>query len=97
MAQSKAHIKASNKYNKEHYAKIQANIGKCDYNIACAFCYMANMSKAQLITQAIRKYIADEMESENGTMMKFLQLQSPLILTLNKSNNFVMKQETKLQ
>lgn len=63
MAQSKAHIKASNKYNKEHYAKIQANISKCDYNMACAFCYMANMSKAQLITQAIRKYIADEMES----------------------------------
>lgn len=63
MAQSKAHIKASNKYNKEHYAKIQANIGKCDYNMACAFCHMANMSKAQLITQAIRKYIADEMES----------------------------------
>ena len=25
MAQSKAHIKASNKYNKEHYAKFQAN------------------------------------------------------------------------
>ena len=31
MAVSKAHIKASNKYNKENYKKIQANVKPEDY------------------------------------------------------------------
>ena len=63
MAQSKAHIKASNKYNKEHYAKIQANIGKITYNGACVYCSHFHIPKAQLISNAIRKYIFDEMVS----------------------------------
>lgn len=62
---SKAQIEASNKYNKEHYAKIQANINKSVFNGACKFCYISGMSKAQLITQSIRKYIFDEMISGN--------------------------------
>lgn len=63
MAQSKAHIKASNKYNKEHYSKIQANIGKITYNGACVYCAHFHIPKAQLISNAIRKYIFDEMVS----------------------------------
>ena len=65
MAVSKAHINASNKYNKEHYAKIHANINKNDFNGACKFCDVSGMSKAQLISNAIRKYIFDEMLTGN--------------------------------
>lgn len=63
MAVTKAHIKASNKYNKEHYSKIQANIGQITYNGACVYCAHFNISKAKLISNAIRKYIFDEMAS----------------------------------
>ena len=65
MATSKAQIKASNKYNKIHKAKIQANIEKCDFNGACKFCDLSGISKAQLITRAIRKYVIDEMRNGN--------------------------------
>lgn len=65
MAVTKAHIKASNKYNKEHYSKIQANIEKITYNGACVYCAHFNISKAKLISNAIRKYIFDEMASGN--------------------------------
>lgn len=57
---SKAQINASNKYNKEHYAKIQANINKPDYNGFCHFCSISGLSKAQLITRAVRQYIFEE-------------------------------------
>ena len=67
MAVSKAHVKASNKYNKEHYSKIQANISKITYNGACVYCSRFDIPKAQLISNAIRKYIFDEMASGNWT------------------------------
>lgn len=63
MAQSKAHIKASNKYNKEHYAKVQANINKETYNGLCAFCHVSGMSKAQLISNATKEYVYSKIES----------------------------------
>ena len=64
MSQSKAHIKASNKYNKEHYAKFQANISKETFGVACAHCYLSGDSKAQLISKAVNEYI--ERELANG-------------------------------
>lgn len=57
MAVSKAHIKASNKYNKENYSKIQANISKDDYNIIDTYCKQSNTSKAQLIVNACKLWI----------------------------------------
>lgn len=65
MASSKAQIKASNKYNKEHYSKVQANIDKNDYNGICAYCSASGMSKATLITEATKKYIREEVENGN--------------------------------
>ncbi len=58
MAVSKAHIKASNKYNKENYKKIQANIKPEDYNIITKHCEETGLSKASLIVKAI-KYCID--------------------------------------
>ena len=57
MPMSKAHIKASNKYNKENYRKIQANIKPADYNIIDEFCKNNNISKAELIVKACKMYI----------------------------------------
>lgn len=58
MAVSKAHIKASNKYNKENYKKIQANIKPDDYVFIEDYCQKMQMSKASIIVKAI-KYCAD--------------------------------------
>lgn len=57
MAVSKAHIKASNKYNKDNYKKIQANIKPDDYNMIDDYCKASGMSKAQLIVTACKEYI----------------------------------------
>lgn len=57
MAMSKAHIKASNKYNKENYRKIQANIKPADYDIIDNYCKTNNVSKSELIVNACKMYI----------------------------------------
>ena len=57
MSQSKAHIKASNKYNQLNYKKIQANIKPADYDIIDSYCKNSGMSKAQLIVEACKEYI----------------------------------------
>ena len=58
MSVSKAHIKASNKYNKENYKKIQANIKPSDYQMIDDYCAENDISKAALIVNSI-KYIID--------------------------------------
>ena len=58
MAVSKAHIKASNKYNKDNYKKIQANIKPAVYDVINNYCNATGISKAQLITAACL-YIID--------------------------------------
>lgn len=58
LATTKAHIKASNKYNKENYKKIQANIKPEDYNLIDNYCSTNDISKAQLIVKSI-KYIIE--------------------------------------
>lgn len=57
MPMSKAHIKASNKYNKENYRKIQANIKPADFDVIEEFCKKNNISKAELIVRACKMYI----------------------------------------
>ena len=57
MAMSKAHIRASAKYNKDNYKKIQANIKPDDYQMIDDYCKNSGMSKAQLIVAACKEYI----------------------------------------
>ena len=57
MAMSKAHIRASAKYNKDNYKKLQANIKPADYDIIDNYCKNSGMSKAQLIVEACKEYI----------------------------------------
>ena len=57
MAMSKAHIRASAKYNKDNYKKIQANIKPDDYKMIDDYCKNSGMSKAQLIVEACKEYI----------------------------------------
>lgn len=57
MAVSKAHIKASNKYNKDNYKKIQANIKPDEYVLIDNYCNASGMSKAKLIVEACKEYI----------------------------------------
>lgn len=54
MPVSKAHIKASNKYNQANYKKIQANIKPDDYTLIDNYCATTGISKAQLIVKSIR-------------------------------------------
>ena len=57
MSVSKAHIKASNKYNQLNYKKLQANIKPTDYDLIDNYCKNSGMSKAQLIVTACKEYI----------------------------------------
>ena len=57
MSMSKAHIKASAKYNQLNYKKLQANIKPADYDIIDNYCKNSGMSKAQLIITACKEYI----------------------------------------
>ena len=62
MSVSKAHIKASNKYNKENYKKIQANIKPSDYQLIDDYCTANNISKASLIVNSIRYVIDNDID-----------------------------------
>ncbi len=57
MAVSKAHIKASNKYNKENYKKIQANVKPEDYDLIDGYCKKNDISKAKFVVEACKFYI----------------------------------------
>lgn len=62
MAVSKAHIKASNKYNKENYKKIQANVKPDDYSLIDDYCKKNKISKAKFIVEACKYYIETHSE-----------------------------------
>ena len=62
MAVSKAHIKASNKYNKENYKKIQANVKPEDYTMIDDYCKKNDISKAKFIVEACKYYIENHNE-----------------------------------
>ena len=58
MSVSKAHMKASNKYNKANYKQLKANIKPEDYELIDDFCKDNDMSKAQFIIKSC-KYIIE--------------------------------------
>ena len=64
MAVSKAHVKASNKYNQANYKQLKANVKPEDYNMIDTFCNETGISKAQLIVKSIKYCI------ENGIDLK---------------------------
>lgn len=65
MAVSKAHIKASNKYNKENYKKIQANVKPNDYNMIDDYCKKNDISKAKFIVEACKYCIDNNIDLGN--------------------------------
>lgn len=54
MAVSKAHIKASNKYNINNYKQLKANIKPDDYNLIDEYCKSIGISKASFILHACK-------------------------------------------
>lgn len=57
MAVSKAHIKASNKYNKANYKQLKANVKPDDYTVIDDYCKSHDISKAKFIVEACKYYI----------------------------------------
>ena len=58
MGVSKAHIKATAKYNKANYKQLKANIKPSDYQMINDYCAENDISKAALIVNSI-KYVID--------------------------------------
>ena len=58
MAVSKAHVKASNKYNKANYKQLNINVKPDDFNIIDQHCKSHGISKAAFIVGAC-KYCID--------------------------------------
>lgn len=58
MAVSKAHIKASNKYNKANYKQLNINLKPDDFSIIDQHCKSHGISKAAFIVGAC-KYCID--------------------------------------
>ncbi len=54
MAVTKAHIKASSKYNKANYKQLNINIKPEDFDLIDAYCTSTGISKAQLIVKACK-------------------------------------------
>ena len=65
MAVSKAHIKASNKYNKENYKKIQANVKPDDYDLIDGYCKSQKISKEKFLAEACKFYIDNHDDNSN--------------------------------
>lgn len=65
MAMSKAHIRASNKYNMKNYKKLQAFIKPADFELIDNFCKEKKISKAELIVKSCKLYIGSEQTEEN--------------------------------
>ena len=62
MAVSKAHIKASNKYNKANYKQLKANVKPEDYDLIDVYCKNHEISKAKFIVDACKYYIENHNE-----------------------------------
>ena len=59
---SDARIKANARYNKKAYCNISIRIKPIDYNIIDDYCKMHNISKAALITRAIKYCIVHNID-----------------------------------
>ena len=62
MAMSKAHIKATAKYNKENYKTFTVNAKIADYEKIELFCNANNISKAQLLLRSAMYIIDNDIE-----------------------------------
>lgn len=62
MAMSKAHIRASSKYNKANYKQLNINIKPEDFAIIDAYCTSTGISKAQLIVKACKYCINNNID-----------------------------------
>ncbi len=62
MSVSKAHIKASNKYNKANYKQLKANVKPEDYELIDNFCKDNAISKASVIVNAIKYCIENNID-----------------------------------
>lgn len=56
------HIEASNKYNKENYKQLKANIKPDDYNVIDTYCKGKGVSKAQFIVAACKYCIENNID-----------------------------------
>lgn len=65
MAVTKAHIKASNKYNKENYKQLKTNIKPDDYKLIDNYCTENDISKAKLIINCIKYCIKNNIDVKN--------------------------------
>ena len=65
MSVSKAHIKASNKYNKANYKQLKANVKPDEYKMVDDYCKNNNISKAALIINAIKYCIDNNIDLKN--------------------------------
>ncbi|MDE6709786.1 MAG: hypothetical protein K2J76_04795 [Oscillospiraceae bacterium] len=65
MAVSKAHIKASNKYNKENYKQLKVNVKPNDYNTIDNYCKGKGVSKTQFIVAACKYCIDNNIDLNN--------------------------------
>ena len=66
MDATKAHIKASRKYNEKNYKKIQANIKPVDYELIDSYCKTNGISKAQLIVNCCKYCIENDIDITIG-------------------------------
>ncbi len=66
MSVSKAHIKASNKYNKANYKQLKANIKPEDYKLIDDFCKDNNISKAAMIVNSVKYCIENNIDLANN-------------------------------
>jgi len=97
LAVTKAHIKASNKYNKENYRQLKANVRPDDYNLIDNYCNNTKISKAQLIVNACKEYIGNHLikdkkeetrnREEGPTPKKSAPKKTPIKLRLKKKGN----------
>ena len=62
MAMTKAHIKATAKYNKENYKTFTVNAKIADYEKIELFCNANNISKAQLLLRSAMYIIDNDIE-----------------------------------
>ncbi len=65
MSVSKAHIKASNKYNKANYKQLKANVKPDEYKMVDDYCKNNDISKAALIIKAIKYCIENNIDLKN--------------------------------
>lgn len=65
MAVSKAHIRASKKYNEKTYKTFTVNAKFDEYDKITAYCEKNNLSKAQMLLRAARYCIDHNIDLKN--------------------------------